>query len=124
MQKLSIQNKKLIVTEEMLKTFPEPSRYDMRTALIKWWINSRAKGGLRLTSIGYKLLGKMQYKSHEFNVKKITTSRNLITLDKNLECPYYIDGLGIESKICIFGDEEAMTIILFNDFHSFLRTFH
>lgn len=109
----------------MLDTFPEHSRYDERTALIKWWINSRKSGGLRLTSTGYRLLSRMQYETHEFNVRRLTTSSNLVILDKNLECPYYIDGLGcVESKIFIFGNKEAMTITLYGDFHSFLKTFH
>ncbi len=121
MLKLSTQNRKLILTNEMIKTFPEKSRYDTRTALIKWWINSRKTGGLRLTITGYNILSKMQYETHKFNVRKLTTSKNLITLDKNLECPYYIDGLGLESKIFIFGNKEAMTITLYNDFHLFLN---
>jgi len=124
MQKLSTQNKKLIVTEEMLKTFPESTRHDVRTALIKWWINSRKNGGLRLTSTGYKILERMQYETFQFNVKKLTTSNNLVLLDQNLECPYYINGLGaLESKIYIFGNIEAMTITMYKDFHAFLRTF-
>lgn len=125
MQKLSTQNKKLRVTEEMLKTFPENSRHDVRTALIKWWINSRKNGGLRLTSTGYKILERMQYETFQFNVNKLTTPNNLILLDQNLECPYYIHGMGaIESKIFIFGNLEAMTIMMYKDFHSFLKTFH
>ena len=125
MQKLSTQNKKLIVTNEMLSTFPESARHDVRTALIKWWINSRKSGGLRLTSTGYKVLERMQYETFQFNVSKLTTSNNLILLDQNLGCPYYIDGLGsLESKIFIFGNIEAMTITMFGDFHEFLKTFH
>jgi hypothetical protein len=107
----------------MLCTFSESSRYDIRTALIKWWINSRTSGGLRLTSSGFKILDKMQYEVFQFNVTRLTTSINLVTLDQHLECPYYIDGLGsIESKIFIFGNMEAMTITLYDDFHSFLNT--
>ena len=125
MQKLSTQNKKLIVTNEMLSTFAESARHDVRTALIKWWINSRKSGGLRLTSTGYKVLERMQYETFQFNVSKLTTSNNLILLDQNLGCPYYIDGLGsLESKIFIFGNIEAMTITMFDDFHAFLKTFH
>lgn len=108
----------------MIKTFPEKSRYDTRTALNKWWINSRKNGGLRLTIAGCNLLTKMQYKYHNFAVSKLTTPKNLVTMDKNLECPYYIDGLGIKSNIFVFGDKEAMTITLYNDFHSFLKAIH
>jgi len=108
----------------MLRTFPKNHRHDVRTALIKWWINSRKNGGLRLTSTGYKILERMQYEIFQFNVRKLTTPNNLILLDQNLGCPYYIDGLGsIESKIFIFGNMEAMTITLYDDFHLFLDTF-
>jgi hypothetical protein len=124
-QRLSIQNKKLIVTNEMLNTFPENSRYDLRTAFIKWWINSRKTGGMRLTSNGYKLLSKMQYATYRFNVRKPTSPTNLLIMDKHLECPYYIDGLGcVESKIVIFGGAEATIISLYTDFNSFLKTYH
>jgi hypothetical protein len=121
MQKLSSQNKKLIITNEMLSTFPKHSRHDLRTAFIKWWINSRKTGGLRLTSTGYKLLLKMRYDSHRFKAKKITTSYNLLTMDQYLECPYYIDGLGRpETNIFIFGAREATIINLYENFNSFL----
>ena len=59
----STQNKKLIITNEMLNIYPVDDRYDLRTAFIKWWINSRKSGGLRLTSTGYKVLKKMQYEN-------------------------------------------------------------
>lgn len=108
----------------MIDTYPENSRYDLRTAFTKWWINSRKNGGMRLTSNGYNLLTEMQYASYPFNVKKLTTPSNLLTMDKNLECPYYIDGIGcIESKIVIFGGREATIINLYGDFNSFLKTY-
>ena len=125
MQKLSIQNKKLIITVEMINTFPEQSRYDTRTAFIKWWINSRKSGGVRLTSTGYKLLKKMRYNTYDFSGEKITTSTNLLLMDQNLECPYYIDGIGsIKSNIVIFGSKEATIIKLYGNFNTFLSTFH
>ena len=125
MQKLSIQNKKLIVTEEMLCTFPENARHDTRTALIKWWINSRVNGGFRLTNQGFKILEKMQYENYVFEAKHISTPKNLLLMDKNIECPYYIDGLGCyKSKLIIFGSKEATIIKLYGDFNRFLRTFN
>jgi hypothetical protein len=123
MQKLSIQNKKILVTNEMLNTFPEKSRYDLRTAFIKWWINSTKTGGLRLTSTGFKILEGMQYINYPFKVKRLTVSSNLLILDQKLECPYYIDKIGaVESKITIFGDKEATIIKLFGNFQTFLKS--
>jgi len=124
MQKLSIQNKKILITSEMLGTFPKKSRHDLRTAFIKWWINSRKNGGLRLTNAGFKILEKMDYSTYSFNVKKLSTTKNLITMDQNFECPYYIDGLGTESKLVVFGSKEATMINLYGDFHLFIKTFH
>lgn len=124
MPTLSTQNKKLIVTTEMLSTFPSDTEYNLRTAFIKWWINSGATGGLRLTSTGYNLLKKMQYDRYHFTAKKLSTSGNLLLMDQNLECPYYIDGIGItKSKIVIFGSKEATMIKLYGDFNDFLNTF-
>lgn len=124
MARLSTQNKKLIVTQEMLKTFPESDQYDLRTALIKWWINSRKTGGMRLSSAGFNLLKNMDYTAYQFNAKNIATSSNLIMLDQNLECPYYLDGLGaLESKIYVLGSKEATFIKLHGNFNSFMDTF-
>jgi hypothetical protein len=123
MQRLSIQNKKLLVTNEMLSTFAVETRYDLRTAFIKWWINSRKNGGLRLTSSGFKILERMQYNTYHFNANKLTTSSNLLLMDQHIECPYYIDGIGaIESKIVIFGSKEATMINLYGNFNAFLSS--
>lgn len=114
----------MVVTNEMLRAFSAKSRYDYRTAFIKWWINSRKNGGLRLTNAGFKILDKMNYNTYSFNVKQLTTTRNLITMDKNFECPYYIDGLGTESKLVMFGSKEATLINLYGDFHTFIKVYH
>ena len=122
MQKLSIQHKKLLVTEAMLNTFPK-SKYDLRTAFFKWWINSRRNGGLRLTSAGFNLLKNMEYDTYQFDARNIATASNLITLDQNLECPYYVAGLGaMESKIYVLGSKEATIINLYGNFNTFLDT--
>ncbi len=118
----STQNKKLIITNEMLNIYPVDNRYDLRTAFIKWWINSRKSGGLRLTSTGYKVLKKMQYETHHFSAEKLSTPNNLITMDKYLACPYYINGLGcVQSSIVIFGGPEATMINLYENFNAFLK---
>lgn len=123
MQKLSTQSKKRIITEEMLGTLHENSRHDVRTALIKWWINSRENGGFRLTKQGFKILERMQYENYVFDVMHISTPKNLLTMDKHIECPYYIDGLGCyKSKLIIFGSKEATIIKLYGDFNKFLNT--
>lgn len=125
MQRLSTHNKKLVLTNKMIESFPKDSQLDLRTALIKWWINSRKTGGLRLTSNGYKIISEMRYNSYLFNASKLTTSNNLLIMDKNFECPYYIDGLGRkESKLYVFGDREATMINLYGDVNSFLKSFH
>ena len=106
----------------MLNIYPVDDRYDLRTAFIKWWINSRKSGGLRLTSTGYKVLKKMQYETYHFSAEKLSTPNNLITMDKYLECPYYINGLGcVQSNIVIFGGPEATMINLYENFNAFLK---
>ena len=117
----SISNKKVIVTQEMLKTFPK-GHYDLRTALLKWWINARRAGGLRLTTAGFKLLDKMEYTSYSFQAVNLTTSKNLLTLDKKLDCPYYINGLsGPKSQIILLGSKEATIIKLYGNFNAYLE---
>ena len=114
----------MLVTSEMLRMLPKASRHDLRTAFIKWWINSRKNGGLRLTNAGFKILHEMNYDTYSFRIKKLSTTKNLILMDQNFECPYYIDGLGAtESKLIMFGSKEATLINLYGDFHLFIKTF-
>lgn len=123
MQKLSISEKKLLVTNEMLKTFPVTNQHDLRTAFIKWWINSRKNGGLRLSSAGFAVFKNMEYTIYQFSAKNIATSANLLALDQHLECPYYIDGLGcIKSTVFVMGGKEATLINLYGGFNEFLST--
>lgn len=108
----------------MIKTFPEKSQYDIRTALIKWWINSTKNGGLRLTNAGFKILTNMNYDNYSFKINNLSTTRNLILMDQNFESPYYINGLGTSSNLVMFGSKEAAMIKLYGDFHSFMKIFH
>jgi hypothetical protein len=67
----------------------------------------------------------MDYDSYSFQAEQLTTSKNLLTLDKNLNCPYYINGIGgPKSQIILLGDKEAMMINLYGDFNSYLATLY
>ena len=105
----------------MLKSFPSLDQSDLRIAFIKWWINSRKTGGLRLSSAGFSVLKNMEYTIYQFSAKNIATSTNLLTLDQHLECPYYIDGLGCtKSNVFVMGSKEATLINLYGGFNEYL----
>lgn len=95
--------------------------YDLRTALRKWWINSH--GGLRLTSIGNKVLCDLEYKSYQFNAIGISKLKTLLVLDRKMSCPYFISNMNQKSQhIDLFGCKEATIINLYGDFNAYLKS--
>jgi len=117
----SFRNKKVLITEEMIKSCAE--NHDLRTALRKWWINSTKYGGLRLTSTGNKILNDMRYKPYRFNATDISKSKTLLILDNTLSCPYYITDMNKKTQhIDLFGSKEATMINLYGDFNVYLKS--
>ena len=125
MQRLSFQSNKILLTEEMITT--TSAIYDLRTAMRKWWINSTQTGGLRLTSMGFKILKEdMNHDSYLFKSIDILKPGNLLTLDNKLSCPYYISykDARVDNywSIEIFGAKEATMISLHSNFNAYLKT--
>lgn len=116
--KLSIQQIKGIVTEEITKS------HDV--SYPKIWFNISQAGGLRLTEIGFKIL-KIEYESYLFKCcpkRGFLTAGKSLALDHNLTCPYFISmkpDYGF--NITLFGNKEAMMVNLSGDFDSYLATF-
>lgn len=122
MRKLSIQNKKLIITKEMINTFTTHDMPDLNTAYTKWWMNTRSDGGMRLTSSGYKVLKSMGYDSYKFKIENLMSNKNLFLMDIKLTAPYYIRKLTkVNCNLIMFGSEDAVLLNLYGgDFKSFI----
>jgi len=120
MKKLSTQNKKLIITKEMINTFAPHSKPDLSTAFTKWWMNTRSDGGMRLTPSGYKVLKSMDYDSYKFKVENLMNNKNLFLMDIKLTAPYYIHKLAkVNCNLVMFGSEDAVLLNLYGgDFKS------
>jgi len=125
MAKLSIQNKKEIITKEMIKTFAKHSKPDIQTAYNKWWMNTRTNGGLRLTPAGYKVLSSMDYDTYKFKVENIMTTRYMILMEKRLQAPYYLNKIAkLNCNLVMFGSEDATMLNLYGgDFKSFIESY-
>ena len=123
---LNVRDKKKL-TRELVELLPEEQRISPAAAFNAWWCNLRSTGGLRLTTIGYMTfvdyLDLAQYEfrildAHEFNL------RTVITLDRQLELPYYIVvKKGIPLSVIFFGSKEAMMANLYGDIKKFIDSY-
>ena len=81
-----------------------------------WWMNRRdkSKGGLRLTRPCIKYLIKHGYELYTLKFDKLVllTSRETLTLDNMLPCPYYltdreivVTSMKVKAEIVLYGGE-------------------
>jgi hypothetical protein len=114
------------LTEELVQHLPEQFKISIDDAIVQWWYNLRAGGGLRLTDQGYKtftqLLNIEQYK---YTVDPFAiNSRTIVKLDRRLQQPWY---LVVDKKmpkaLVFFGSKEAMMANLYGDLQKFLDNY-
>lgn len=119
-------------TEELYKHFEGFS--DMTTAKDLYqiiWENTRKEGGFRLTTQGYSLLSNyLELENHKVKLDAIDfwESKILLTLDRKLKHPYYIDNINFAAKptvvtMMFFDSKEAMLAILYGNIQKFLDNY-
>ena len=108
-------------TERLLESLPENDRPTLEEALQSWWMNFRDGGGLRLTNAGFMAFGTCDLKTYSFDVPPNlpAVARHLLTLDKKLDCPYYIK-IGKNPQIVLFGSQQAVMLAMYNDLEKWL----
>jgi hypothetical protein len=92
-----------------------PTEDLIKTKLIEWWYNVRAKdsGGLRLTEQGIDFVkndAKIKSYTVKFPGKFTITPQILVWLDKFIESPYYIT----KKDITVLGERAAFELYLFS----------
>ena len=91
-----------------------------------WWHNTRPKGGMRLTSVGYAVFSKdldlAQY-SFDLDDPFVLNGAMILEMDQKLQMPYYILARTGLRKIILFGSSEALIATLYGDFKRWLDSY-
>jgi len=96
---------------------------DLAQALDQWWWHSKSTG-LRLTAAGHAVFAKMlDLESWQFDIpQQSLNASTLITLDRKLSCPYYLDRKRGNFQLTMFGSREAMMAVLYGDIQRFIAS--
>ena len=104
---------------------PESSRPSLDDAVKLWYRNIRLDGGCRLTDAGYAVFKALDIESWNIsleNVKQLRVDKKLLlSLDRKITFPYYIDFK--EKKLKLFSSKEAMLASLYGDLKKFLENY-
>ena len=111
---------KLNLTRQLLNQLPADDRLGIELALKSWWQDPRDDGGLRLSLLGYDVFKFLAIEQYEFDFTKALSLSLLMTLNRKLDCPYYIKG-GKTSRLILFGSKQSMMYAMYGDMEKFLR---
>ena len=92
--------------------------WTVEDAMQQWWQNPN--GGWRLTYDGFKAFEHYNLEHWDFVVPVAATPGTLLTLDRKLDCPYYIQ-FGKQPKLIVFGSKQAVMLAMYNDLEKFLK---
>lgn len=117
------QNQKSKLTQALVDLLPHDKSCASEEARVLWWFNIRESGGYRLTDIGFDALKN----DLELETWSVDTSKNnnavnqriLLSLDKSLNWPYYIDVK--KKQIHFFSSKEATVAVLHGDVFSWME---
>ena len=109
------------ITQQILTGLPEEDRPTYDEACKSWWMNFRDGGGFRLTNAGYMALSTWDFETYSFDVPTniVAIARHLLTLDKKLDCPYYIK-IGKNPQIVLFGSRQAVMLAMYGDLEKWM----
>jgi len=108
------------LTQQLLNQLPADDRPSFEWALKSWWQDLRDDGGLRLSISGYDTFTCLSIEQYEFNFIKVLSPSLLMTLNRKLDCPYYLKA-GKTPKLIIFGSQQAIMYAMYGDLEKFLR---
>jgi hypothetical protein len=108
------------LTQQLLDQLPEEERPSFEWALKSWWQDLRDDGGLRLSISGYDTFKFLSIEQHAFDFTKVLSPSLLMTLNRKLDCPYYLKA-GKTPKLIIFGSQQAIMYAMYGDLEKFLR---
>ena len=109
------------ITRKVLAVIPAEHQISFDNAMLYWWQNLRADGGLRLTDSGVVASrdhAELECYTHELPTKQPLTKLMLLKLDRSITMPYYI---GPQRTIVFFGSREAMMAALYGDLAKYIQ---
>ena len=110
---------KLELTKTIREQLVEEFRPPVEEAMKQWWVNPNGPG-LRLTPEGYFVFNLLKIESHTFeSLPAVLFPGHLLTLDRKLDCPYYIS-VKKDPRLSIFGGKQATMFALYGDFEKFI----
>jgi hypothetical protein len=115
------------LTEELVALLPEQDRVNLKFATSSWWYNLRRKGGMRLTTTGYRaMVDELELEHYSYSIDDPHTfdKQLILKLDRRMQMPYYIDSVkGIPKRIVFFGSQEAVMVNLYGNLSQFLDNY-
>ena len=108
------------LTQQLLNQLPADDRPSFEWALKSWWQDLRDDGGLRLSISGYDTFKFLSIEQYEFDFTKVLSPSLLMTLNRKLDCPYYIK-IGKTPRLTMFGSQQAMMYAIYGDLEKFLH---
>ena len=107
-------------TESVWQQLDCDTRPDLATALKEWWQDPRSLQGLRLTDSGLAAFMLAKQVCHEFEVSQdqLIVGWHLVTLNRTIQHPYFIQ-MGRRQKLILFGGAEATMYALYGDLNRF-----
>jgi hypothetical protein len=111
------------LTQQILQGLPSDDCPTFDEAFASWWMDSRAVGGMRLTTAGYQAITTLDIAMYVFDTPLAIPALlpgHLLLLDRKLDCPYYLK-IGKKQQITLFGSEQALMLTMYGDLGRFLR---
>lgn len=86
------------------------------------WFDARPGYGLRLSELGWQIaVDKLRMEHWDFDIDaSVLVPKNLLILDRQLNCPYYLYRRGRTMKLILFGSQEAVMANLYGDVSAWL----
>ena len=121
-----MRNQKKQLTRDLVRQLDPELGVTEKVAMRTWWHNTRPKGGMRLTSVGYAVFSKdldlAQY-SFDLDDPSVLNGAMILEMDQKLQMPYYILARTGLRKIILFGGSEALIATLYGDFKRWLDSY-
>ena len=115
------------LTQDLLTLLPIERGMGVDSALPAWWFNLRRTGGMRLTKLGFETFVKefdLEHYAYPIDDPVVFTQQTILTLDRKMQMPYYIDAVkGIPKQIVFFGSQEAVMVNLYGNLQQFLDNY-
>ena len=107
------------LTQGILDLLPGGGNININHAINTWYYNIRERGGFRLTAIGYTALKAAAVESWSIPLEiKDIDKKGLLTMDRNLQWPYFIDLS--HRRLVLFSSRDAVMATLYGDVKQWL----